>query len=207
MKSIICELEKYDVIGFDLDGTLYDELDFVKQVYRGVAAIISDFIHVDADEIWNQLIIEWLKVGSSGSVFQNVLYSYGVSEPNKDIIKDCIRAYRESPFLLSLPDRTRIILEYLKARGKKLYLVTDGNSELQRKKIKSLNINEWIFYYSISGDYGKEFQKPSPYMFEQLSKCFPEIRNSVYCGDRDIDKQFATSIGVDFLCVKNMCII
>lgn len=206
MKSIICELDQYKVIGFDLDGTLYDEFDFVKQAYKGVAKAMSESLHVNHADIWNRLNIEWLKVGSSGPVFQNVFQSFGTPEPDKAIIKECIKAYRESPLVLTLPDRGRTVLDYLREKGKTLYLVTDGNSDLQRRKIDALGLGEWFIYIAISGDYGRETQKPSTYMFERLAERVPDIRKSIYCGDRDIDRRFAASAGIDFLCLRNMCI-
>lgn len=206
MKSIICELDKYDVIGFDLDGTLYDEFDFVKQAYKGVANVMSESLRVDHTDIWNRLNIEWLKVGSSAPVFQNVFQSFGTQEPDKAIIKDCIKAYRESPMALTLSDRARTVLDYLRDKSKTLYLITDGNSDLQRRKIDALGLGERFSYIAISGDYGKEFHKPSVCMFEKLAECVPDIQKSIYCGDRDVDRRFAASAGIDFLCLRNMCI-
>ncbi len=206
MKSIICKLEQYDIIGFDLDGTLYDEYDFIKQAYKGVSDVIAGSLHIDPNDIWLNLIVEWLKVGSSGPVFQNVFHFFEIQEPYKELIKDCVNAYRETQVELALPDRTRTVLDYLKGNGKKLYLITDGNSDLQRKKIDALGLENWFENMAISGDYGKGSQKPSSYMFESLAKSISGIRSSIYCGDRDVDRQFAASVGIDYLCVKNMCV-
>ena len=203
-KYFISELEKYDSVGFDVDGTLYDEFDFISQAYRGVARVIAELADAKESDVYEALCSEWKQFGSSKTtLFQDVYYKFSEKIP-EDFIKKCVNAFRSEPIELSLSDEAEKILDELKSNNKDLFIVTDGNSSLQRKKIAALGLEKWFSKENIavSGDWGSEYQKPSPYMYETVLKrnC---NQNTVYLGDRDIDKRFAESINADFIMMKN----
>lgn len=211
MKSFICELDRYPVIGFDLDGTLYDEYEFVFQAYRLVSKIIREYMEsyhrvIDQEEIFHSLCLEWLRVGSSAPIFQTIFEKYGFPEIPKETVRKCVEAFRTAQFNLHLSRRAEDILNYLIAQDKVLFLVTDGNSDLQRRKIDALGLRRWFSEerIAISGNYGKEAQKPRTYMFEVLRQSVKNIDQAVYCGDRDVDAKFSTNSGIEFRHVENM---
>lgn len=204
MKYFISKIEDYDEIGFDLDGTLYDEYDFISQAYKNVGKAISNAYGLDSCLTYKTLCNEWLDKGTSEPIFQLALDKLGINiKKNTDILHECLVAYRSSDLSLNLPERTKHILDYLTAQGKYMFLVTDGNSELQRKKIRALGLKKWFpaSRVFISGDYGKEFQKPNTAVLDKMDL---SRRNTVYIGDRDVDWQFAFNSGFDFICVKSM---
>lgn len=211
MKSFICELSKYPVIGFDLDGTLYDEYEFVFQAYRLVSKTIHEYMEsyhqvIDQEEILHSLCLEWLKVGSSAPIFQTIFAKYGFPEIPNETIKKCVEAFRSVQFKLHLSRRAEDILNYLIAQDKVLFLVTDGNSDLQRRKIDALGLRRWFSdeRIAISGNCGREAQKPRTYMFEMLRQSVKNIDQAVYCGDRDVDAKFSANVGIQFMRVENM---
>ena len=202
-KYSISELMKYDSVGFDVDGTLYDEFDFISQAYRGVARVIADYSHASESDVYEALCREWKQFGSSKTtLFQDVYYMFSEEIP-EDFVRKCVAAFRSEPIELSLSAEAEEMLDELKNNNKDLFIVTDGNSELQRKKIAALGLEKWFSENSIavSGDWGSKYQKPSPYMYETVLKrnC---NQKTVYLGDRDIDKQFAENIKADFIRIK-----
>lgn len=209
MRSFIHRIKELNprVVGFDIDGTLYDEFDFVSQSYKNVAAVMSKLLDVDRRKVYEDLCAEWLQFGSSVNIFQNVAQKYVDLFPEESV-QACIRSYREGFFELQLTRRTEYILNYLKNERYLLFLVTDGNSELQRKKINSLGLTKWFVKENIavSGDYGRKYQKPSPYMASRIEALMSSSSEVVYVGDREVDRSFAHSCGFEFIQVSNMII-
>ena len=56
---------KIDFVGFDLDGTLYDEFDFISQVYRPIAIILAKATNNCPDAVYDRLLRRWTDMGSS----------------------------------------------------------------------------------------------------------------------------------------------
>ncbi len=159
------KLFDFKTIGFDLDGTIYDEYDFISQAYKPVSEIISHRLNQDPTIIYSRLCIEWLHYGSSANIFQNVIGKYSKKE-DAQLIAECVACYRSVDFSLALSARSKFIFSLLTELETNLFIVTDGNSNLQRRKIEKLGLYSWFKpeNIAISGDYGKEMQKPSPFM-------------------------------------------
>lgn len=191
---------------FDLDGTIYDEFDFIVQVYLDVAKVIADYIQIPLNIVYEKLCQTWLEIGSSGNVFQQSAFELASSELPKEVIKECVSVYRNAKFQLNLSNRAKSLFCNLNNAGYLLCIVTDGDSELQRKKIDSLGLNQWFSNQNIyvSGDYGKEYQKPNPFMGLKLLCDDLKANEVLYLGDRNIDKIFAENVGFSFVQVKNM---
>jgi len=204
MKSIISD--SIEALAFDLDGTLYDEYDFVRQVYHSISRKISLEAGLDEKQVYDDLCRFWLRYGSSANIFQ-LAYEKQNDQPIPDhLLKICVDEYRNADFDLVLSQRTIDFLDLTKDYPK--VIITDGNSELQRKKYRSLRIDRWIKEEDVfvSGDYGKEHYKPDPYMGE-LAKHELHTDKILYFGDREIDRKFAENAGFDFVMVKNMTIV
>lgn len=206
MRSIINSINEFgiDVVGFDIDGTLYDEFSFIYQAYKYVASTIGNYLNVATKEVHNALCEEWLKHGSSASIFQNVIQKYGVT-CSDSIINECIDSYRNSKFTLQLSYRAIFLFEYLKSNNIGMFIVTDGNSTLQRRKIKELGLNRWFqdANIAISGDYGSWAQKPSTFLSNKIHSV-NQSKRVLYLGDRNVDMLFAQKCGFYFIKVSNM---
>ena len=200
--------DQIEAVGFDLDGTLYDELDFILQVYSPIAALLANVTKQWQHEIYWWMVNRWLEKGSSyNRIFQEVLDSKDVDgETTNKTIEECLDIYRNFQPKLSLTNRVRILLDNFKNKYP-LFLITDGNSALQRAKFKALGLEKWFDHSNvvISGDYGTEYQKPSAFMASQteiLQNVSPY--RIIYFGDRQKDALFASNVGFRFIPVKVM---
>lgn len=201
-----CFINEHGLYGFDLDGTLYDEFEFINQSYCGIARFISEISTVDYAEIHERISHLWLAYGSSEKdLFQKFFYEYDI-EPKSEYIKKCIEIYRTEEFSLSLPHRSMMMLTRLKEKEIPMFLLTDGDSSLQRRKISALGLNEYFSNKNIfiSGDYGREYQKPNTLINGFINKRFNNISNVIYFGDRDVDEQYARCSDFKFQRVKCM---
>lgn len=206
MKCFIDELLEYDTIGFDLDGTLYDEYEFIFQAYSDVSHVISVTKKINEKLVHDVLCRTWLRNGSSADIFQLSASQLGTEPFDEMLIWECVDAFRNCDFSLRLTPRCITILDMLINYNKTIFLVTDGNSVLQRKKLDALGLWNWFSgdKIAISGDYGTEYQKPSSYMFTKIKIETMTKNKTVYVGDRDVDSEFSKNSGIDFIKAKVM---
>jgi len=190
---------KIKYIGFDMDGTLYDEFDFIVQPYIEISNLF--FLN---DKVYEYMIFRWLEKGSSyNKIFDEVYSLYPLANTTKEeFIKQALNIFREYKPTLSLSTRVIEILKYFKQHYT-IFLVTDGNSKLQERKFKALNLEEFFKKSNVifTGCYSSEYHKPNVKATELLN-INPE--ETIFYGDRQIDKKFALDSGMQFKKVYNM---
>jgi putative hydrolase of the HAD superfamily len=151
---------------FDLDDTLYDEIDFCRSGFRAAAehiATLSDPLAPGAvfDVIWKCFIR-----GDCGSTFNVALAEMGIPvEP--PLIHRLVQLYRTHTPTLTLPADSREVLNELKDRYA-LGLLTDGYLPTQRLKVQALGIERYFKAILYTEELGREHWKPSPLGFERL---------------------------------------
>lgn len=196
--------EQIKAIGFDLDGTLYDEFSFISQVYSQIA---QEFIleQTELEEVLSHMLNRWLEKGSSyPHIFDETLdFLKKNTQEKKELVNQALLIFRNFTPNLTLSPRIRHILKVL-SKEFELFLVTDGNSILQRNKLRALGIEEYFLESNIfiSGDYGKDTGKPSLFSLENI-QILKEHKFSpnqiVFIGDRKVDKDYARNAGFYFI--------
>ncbi|MGG3832544.1 HAD-IA family hydrolase [Geobacillus thermocatenulatus] len=173
-------MRNFEAYIFDLDDTLYCEYDYVRSGFRAVAnELAKQRPDIGIDGIHQMLIDEWRRNGR-GRVFDDVCKQLGI---DADIVR-LVRLYRSHRPDISLYDDAKEVLAHLRQTGKKLGIITDGDSTMQWAKIKALELEHVVDAIIVTGDLGREHWKPSetPYrkMMEYLGLDF---RDGVYIGD------------------------
>ena len=197
------------IIGFDMDGTLYDEVDFISQVYRPIAINLTNVIDKEPNIIYSWMLSRWLEKGSSyNHIFEEVLSEVNLKKDHERIIiNECLEIFREYKPKIHLSEWVEILLNEI-GKSFDLFLVSDGPGKLQTRKFESLDLGRWIMKKNIgiTGNYGAEFYKPSIKIIEKI-----EILGDgdfegrvVYFGDRDIDEEFSRQAGFSFVRVNCM---
>lgn len=173
------------VIVFDLDDTLYDEIEYVKS---GFLAVAQNFCEADTVQNFYQTMIKELEKNGRGKVFDTALQEYKLY--SKKAVRKALSIYRTHLPKLTLPQESQEILEYFLAKKTPLYIVTDGNKIVQANKLKALQLHRFIKKSFITHRYGKIHAKPSPYCFEKIAKLEGVAYSDVvYIGD-NINKDF-----------------
>ncbi|MFI0435414.1 MAG: HAD family hydrolase [Parachlamydiaceae bacterium] len=166
------------VIIFDLDDTLYEELTFVRSGFQAVADYLSPLLGKPQSLIMEGLNAE-LQLGRN-NVFNRFLHK--LDKKNEAIINACVRVYRgHSPLLHLFPEAEACLINL---QSYPLYVVTDGNHLVQRKKIKALGLDFLVRRSFFTYAHGLHRRKPSPYCFTKI--CALEKVNPVsalYVGD------------------------
>lgn len=202
MTTFLDLCEQYDGVGFDLDGTLYDEFSFISEFYRSLELIFPGDLKTGAEDYGCQT---WLKFGSGYQfIFQEIYHNYYIGKMTEsEFITKCLLNYRIFKPNINLSEQSINILESLK-KNKELFLVSDGNSDLQLSKVAALKLNKYICEDNIflTGKLGKAFYKPSIKIIEN-SKIM-KLSKVIFFGDRVVDETFASRCRFDFQYVKNM---
>ncbi len=168
------------VVVFDLDDTLYKEIDYLNSAFREIAAIISDDVQIHDIVILNDMIELY---HNKENVFSNILNKY---HSLKYTIKDLIKIYRNHKPKISLPYDTKQALNKLQSFGINIGIITDGRSLQQRNKIEALGLNNYIEHIIISEEFG--FEKPNFENYTYFQKIFPHMEY-YYIGD-NLNKDF-----------------
>jgi putative hydrolase of the HAD superfamily len=173
---------KADVIIFDLDDTLYEEMSFVRSGFRAVASFLQREVPGAQADLCYAWMMDELARNGRGRVFDAVLERLG-SYTRRGVIR-CVQVYRKhSPDIRLFPDAIRV-LQTLK--GRPMYIVTDGNPLVQAAKLRAMGLNdgEVVRKCYLTRRYGLHHEKPSPFCFLRILEremILPE--RAVYVGD------------------------
>jgi FMN phosphatase YigB (HAD superfamily) len=192
-----------------MDGTLYDEFEFIIQAYKPIAERLAEVCDDSMPDIYSWMIERWLEKGSSYRyIFSEVVQKYEVEEAQREsIINELLDIFRNFNPHLVLSNRVRVLLDFFKSNFE-LFLVTDGGTTLQAAKFKSLGLEKWFIPENvwISGTSGPHYQKPSKHIAEKIKILTPCVHpeHVVFFGDREIDRAFALNLNYQF--VQTYCL-
>ena len=173
---------------FDLDDTLYNELDFVNSAFEAVSDYLARRHSLKREDIFSRLG-EILAKNGRGKVFDTLLKELGVY--SRQTLKSMLYVYRcHAPVQLGLYPDVLPLFECLTAFDIRLGIVTDGIALVQHNKIRALGLDEMvqaIVYTDLLGECGR---KPSSVPFEiAVEMLGGTVADAVYLGD-DPSKDF-----------------
>tara|TARA_B100000686_G_C16634703_1_gene886639 strand:- start:74 stop:733 length:660 start_codon:yes stop_codon:yes gene_type:complete len=171
------------VLIFDLDDTIYNEIEYVKSGFFIVAKYLAKITTYDKKYIFNKLISIEKKYGR-GKVFDIFLKNESCKKKYL-IIKKCIKIYRNHKPRIKIYNDVRHFLEQNKKKS--LYIISDGNVMVQKKKVNSLKIKKYFKKIYLTRNYGIRNEKPSLFCFNKIKKrenC--NYRQMVYFGDNPL---------------------
>lgn len=167
---------KSKTVIFDLDDTLYNEVDYLLSAYKEISYFLSTHINNEkkSEDIYDFMCDAYQK---GSDVFTATLHHLEINNLTND---DLLRIYRNHIPLINLSSETISLLDNLLLNDYNLGLITDGRSVQQRNKIKSLGIEKYFQGIVISEEFGSE--KPELKNFTFFEKIFPNS-NYFYIAD------------------------
>ncbi len=182
-------IDKNCLLVFDLDDTLYKEIDFLISAYKQIAKYL-------APNNWQFLLAKMIASYRLGkNVFEILSIEFNVS------IGSLLLMYRNYVPDIKLSESTKDFLETIKSKGISCALITDGRSMTQRNKIKALDIeNYFCENILISEEFGSTKETGKSFVF--LDKKFPNLQK-IYIGD-NIKKDFKAP---NYLGWETICLI
>lgn len=197
-------IQKYDILIFDLDDTIYNQYRYDNPALKNVSRFLSKTLKLSSEKIF--LDLRKLKKIKRGKhpllVFDRYLKKKIFDEKKLNIIiRKSVKIFqsyncndlKNAPSLRNLFNSIR--------KKKTLFLVTNGNYERQKRKIKNLKINRYFKKIFILDGIKKKI-KPSTdnvnYLLNFIKK--RPKKNAVFVGDnKKSDKLFADNLKIDFI--------
>lgn len=183
-ENIIGERYMVRLVVFDMDDTLYDEIDYCRSGFKACGRWLSDSCDLSAETIYNAF---WARFASGDRrhVFDAALKKLNINIDD-DLIKQLVEVYRQHTPDISLPHESRLVLDNLSSNYT-LALLTDGFLPAQRLKVKALGIESYFKCIIFTEQLGRQFWKPSVVGFEKiLAKTGFSAQQSVYIGDNAV---------------------
>ncbi len=172
-------INKQTCIVFDLDDTLYKEVEYLKSGYKHLSSLLYKYTGVEIYEHMYELYL------SGANTFDIIKEKYKIPLEKSEFLHE----YRSHNPTIKLNEGSIVLLNYVKNKAGKVCVLTDGRSVTQRNKIKSLGIEEYFDDIKISEETG--FEKPSIESYLYFQKKYECITNFIYIAD-NINKDFIT---------------
>lgn len=162
---MILKLNNTSVLVFDLDDTLYNEIDFVKSAFRYIA---NKYCSSTIDKSYSELFLWYSNKEDAFEKFvaHHKLNLIGITK------LDLISEYRYHIPDIQLRDDAYLLIENLKKYDIKIGLITDGRSITQRNKIKALGLEKKLDLIIISEEI--ESEKPSLKNYIYFNENYPK---------------------------------
>ncbi|MAX72036.1 MAG: HAD family hydrolase [Flavobacteriaceae bacterium] len=168
------KVDEKTVVVFDLDDTLYNEIDYLKSAYMYIAKIVEPVN-------WKFLYAKMFSMYRSGeNVFEILSSRYDRN------IDDLLSYYRFHKPKINLNKGVLEVLNKIKLKKGKLGIITDGRVKTQLAKIEALEIKDFFDEIIISEAIGSE--KPSIQNFKILENSLP-AKQYIYIAD-NLKKDF-----------------
>ncbi len=190
---------------FDLDDTLYDEIEYCKSGFAFVAEFLANLPEPRPSSMGegevpsadpatasasaetrriSAVLWEQFTAGNRTKTFNTALEKLGMDYDDK-FIGELIQVYRNQKPKITLPQDSRDVLCELSTKYT-LALLTDGFLPGQELKVRTLGIEKYFKLIVYTEQLGREFWKPSPAGFEKIMQTLgAKPENMVYIADNE----------------------
>lgn len=175
MTQKLSSITNKTVIVFDLDDTIYKEIEYLKSAYNEIAAKIAPIISATTHDISTDMI----KLYEQGeNVFEYLTREFDLPYS----ITDLLNIYRKHIPQIDLTSNNKELFEILRNRNIALGILTDGRTLTQKNKIKALGLDKYVKEEDIiiSEEFG--YGKPSTKGYEYFMGKYPSAK-FYYIGD------------------------
>ena len=185
---------------FDLDDTLYSEIDYCKSGFTAVSEYLGRLPDTpDAKVIYDVLWKEFTS-GNRRTTFNAALDDLGITYDDK-FIHELINVHRNHRPNITLPAESREILREFNDKYT-LALITDGFLPAQQLKVEALAIEKYFKVIIYTEQLGREFWKPSPVGFEKImANTDAKAENICYIADNE-KKDFLAPNNLGFVTIQ-----
>ncbi len=185
---------------FDLDDTLYDEIEYCKSGFAAVAEFLANLPEAPAAEHIFATFWKQFTAGNRTKTFNAALDELGIRYDD-NLIGSAVKVYRNHIPKIALPQDSRDVLCQLSTKYT-LALLTDGFLPAQKLKVQALGIEKYFKCVVYTEQLGRNCWKPSPVGFEKLMQTLnttPE--NTTYVADNE-KKDFIAPNKLGFLTIQ-----
>jgi phosphoglycolate phosphatase-like HAD superfamily hydrolase len=193
-------LHGYQEWVFDLDGTIYEERDYLFPAYREMASFCAQRGLADECKVYGFLTHTFEQAGRK-QLFDTLFETFEIPE---EYLRDFLRILRTTsmPGTIKPFPYFQDILQIPKPARGRLSIITNGNVRQQKNKVRLI---DWSGQYdALTVIYANQFEpKPSRASFDYWSSAAAR-GNAIYIGNEATDRAFAENSGMDFLQVEEL---
>jgi putative hydrolase of the HAD superfamily len=173
---------------FDLDDTLYFEVDYLKSAFKSIASRIESGSYIQLyDEIFSIY-------KSGGDAFEYIIKNFPGQNYTKEYL---LNLYRSHFPQIDLKEGVLEMLVKIKAKNGKIGIITNGRSITQRNKLKALGLEPFPDITIISEEIG--FEKPNEMVYKDFLKK-KSISQFYYFGD-NLTNDFISPRKLGWCCI------
>lgn len=163
-----------EAVYFDLDGTLFDDRQYVRAGLRHAGRVLAA---ETGRNLTDEMLAAYFERDITESTFNTVLDEHGLSS---ELVQKLVDAYHDNRAELSPFPETETTLRHLRDRYR-LGLITGGKNG--RDKLARLGLDDFFETVFVSPEFGSS--KRSPDIFEAAVETLDvQAEAAVYVGDR-----------------------
>jgi putative hydrolase of the HAD superfamily len=182
------EVDLSTTVIFDLDDTLFPEIDYVKGGFQAVSAYLSQISDRDRWFYYDRLM-GILHDHGRGRVFDILLEQ--IQLYSETLVRMLVYIYRTHTPKIQMFSGAGDFIGKLKSLGSKIGIITDGLGTVQNRKLASLGLESMVDLIICTNDIGSQYGKPSIVPFKiALALLDAASQNTYYIGD-NVEKDFA----------------
>jgi putative hydrolase of the HAD superfamily len=173
---------------FDLDDTLYDEIEYCRSGFIVVAEHLAGSREALPAKLIFTALWQQFTAGNRSKTFNAALDQLGEGYDDM-LIQQLVRVYRNHDPQITLPQDSQEILTQLQNQYT-LALLTDGFLPAQQLKVRALGIEKYFRSIIYTEKLGRQFWKPSLVGFQRLmAQLEVSSESSAYVADNE-EKDF-----------------
>ena len=185
---------------FDLDDTLYDEIEYCRSGFAAVARFLAGRDGIPSAGLIFVTLWDHFVAGNRSKTFNAALDDLGI-DYDEQRIAELVDVYRNHVPLIPLPPDSEQVLLTLSGKYT-LGLLTDGYLPAQELKVRALGIEKYFTSSVYTEQLGRESWKPSPAGFERILRDLDaKAENAVYVADNE-QKDFIAPNGLGIVTVQ-----
>lgn len=179
-------------VAFDLDDTLYKEIDFLRSGYRKIAEYIQE--KTSLTSVYENMVQDYQ---NGKDVFQS-LVDLASGKVTKEELLDIYRNHIPD---ISLNADAKVCLEQLHQKEIPMGIITDGRSKTQRNKILALGLEQWISESNWIISEEIEAEKPNEKGYLILEQKYPDYYYCYVGNNPKKDFRGANELGWTTICL------
>jgi len=184
---------------FDLDDTLYPENEYATRALYLIADYIGNEFNLDKDFVYKLMIYVKSDDRFKHKRFETILEMLHINLEFDAIFN----LYRNADVEISpFPDAIKL-MDYLLRNNYKIGLITNGDSMLQRNKLRLLKLYKCFNSIIITDELGTEYRKPNSYTLNMMANDFNiDVDKCIFIGnDYETDIRAAIDAGMKWLLI------
>lgn len=172
-------MDRIGAVIFDLDNVLYAEEEYIFAAYRSIAEFLSKKSGLSSQQIYDRLVSAWrIKTSMYPRLFNDLVANLGLEQ---DIVPEILSMYVGITPILTLYPGAEDVLGALRKRRIKLGLLTNGNVEAQRNKVRLLGLEKFFDTIVYAREKGKENEKPNPRAYREILQALHVTPKQAIC--------------------------